>query len=503
MRRAMFATFLRAAGPVESARPDERLLADFFAHRDEEAFATLVRRHERTVWGVCRRMLANPADAEDAFQATFLVLVCRGRALAGREGLGGWLYGVAHRVALKARTAAHRRRLREERAAKPDEASPEPEDSSDLLAVVGEELARLPEPHRAAIVVCDLDGLSRADAADRLGCSEGTLSARLSRGRKQLANRLKQRGIATPALGCAALLAAVSPASAGLTSATVALANSVMILGIENRAVSASVAALVTATTRDLAMRFTIKLLAITLLTAALLGGGWLGWPNPHEPTASAAPVPPVKNETKVEVPGSAYNLLRERKVLRELKCTAEQRMQIEDALDALAEARPRIAVDLAPIANTPNDIRPALELHLAKLTQVAEGEATAIGAKYLTRPQLVRLRQIGLQTGGLMTFADDKVADELKLDDEQRKGVRRAINEAITPPPGTPPFVAPPPKKIAAALETVMAILTKEQTAVWNAMIGEKIGFQLPPVNPRDRLNLFTDELMASPPKK
>lgn len=250
-------------------------------------------------------------------------------------------------------------------------------------------------------------------------------------------------------------------------------------------------------------MRFTIKLLAVTLLTAALLGGGWFGWPNPHEPTASAAPVPLVKDETKVDVPGSAYNLLRERKVLRELKCTAEQRMQIEDALDALTEVRPRIAVDLAPIANTPNDIRPALELHLAKLTQAAEGEATAVGAKYLTRPQLVRLRQIGLQTGGLMTFADDKVADELKLDDEQRKGVRRAIDEAITPPPGIPPFVAPSPKKIAAALDAVMASLTQEQTAAWNAMIGEKIGFQLPPVNPRDRLNLFTDELMASPPKK
>ena len=444
-------------------------------------------------------MLANPADAEDVFQATFLVLVCRGRTLDGCEGLGGWLYGVAHRIALKARTAAHRFRLREERAAKPDGSMAEPEDHSDLMAVVGEELERLPEPHRAAIVVCDLDGLSRADAADRLGCSEGTLSAHMSRRRKQLANRLKQRGIATPTLGCAA----VSPASAGLTSTTVALANTVMILGIENRAVSASVAVLVTATTRDLAMRFTVKLLAVTVMTAALLGGGWFGWLNPHEPTASAAPVPLVKTETKVEVPGSAYNLLRERKVLRELKCTAEQRMQIEDALDAVAEVRPRIAVDLAPIANTPNDIRPALELHLAKLTQVAEGEATAVGAKYLTRPQLVRLRQIGLQTGGLMTFADDKVADELKLDDEQRKGVRRAINEAITPAPGIPPFVAPPPKKIAAALETVMAILTKEQTAAWNAMIGEKIGFQLPPVNPRDRLNLFSDELMASPPKK
>ncbi len=249
-------------------------------------------------------------------------------------------------------------------------------------------------------------------------------------------------------------------------------------------------------------MRFTTKLLAVTVLTAALVGGGWFGWSNPQEPTASAAPVPLVKDETKVELPGSAYNLLRERKVLRELKCTAEQRMQIEDALDALAEARPRIAVDLAPIANTPNDIRPALELHLAKLTHAAEGESTAVGAKYLTRPQLVRLGQIGLQTGGVMSFANDRVADELKITDEQRKGVRRAIDDAITPPPGIPPFVAPPPKKIAAALEAVMALLTKEQTATWNAMTGAKIGFQLPPVNPRDRLNLFTDELMATPPK-
>ena len=100
------------------------------------------------------------------------------------------------------------------------------------------------------------------------------------------------------------------------------------------------------------------------------------------------------------------------------------------------------------------------------------------------------------------MSFADDKVADELKLTDEQRKRVRRAIDDAMTPPPGTPPFVAPPPKKIAAALDAVMALLTPEQTATWNTMTGAKIGFQLPPVNPRDRLNLFTDEFMATPPK-
>ena len=113
---------------------------------------------------------------------------------------------------MKARTTAHRRRIREECAAEPDGSMAEPKDHSDLMAVVGEELERLPEPHRAAIVVRDLD------AADRLGCSEGTLSAHLSRRRKQLANRLKQRGIATPALGCGAVVAAVSPASAGLTS---------------------------------------------------------------------------------------------------------------------------------------------------------------------------------------------------------------------------------------------------------------------------------------------
>ncbi|MBX9623760.1 MAG: sigma-70 family RNA polymerase sigma factor, partial [Gemmataceae bacterium] len=156
------------AGPA-----DGQLLADHLAGRDPAALAALVRRHGPMVWGVCRRVVGNHHDAEDAFQATFLVLVRKAGSVASPDLLANWLYGVAHQTALNARRAAARRRAREKQVAdmpEPEATRPDPPDPpDDLRPRLDRELARLPEKYRAPVVLCDLEGKTRKEAARLIG----------------------------------------------------------------------------------------------------------------------------------------------------------------------------------------------------------------------------------------------------------------------------------------------------------------------------------------------
>ena len=190
---------------------DRQLLARFVAARDETAFAALVRRHGPMVLGACRRVLRDYHDAEDAWQATFLVLARKAASLAVGESLGCWLYGVAYRAALEAREFNARRRGREVPMGgvpHPDVAPSEPQDWRPLL---DRELNLLPEKYRAPIVLCDLEGRPRREAARLLGATEGTLSSRLARGRALLAKRLARCGVA---LSGGALTVALSEGAA-------------------------------------------------------------------------------------------------------------------------------------------------------------------------------------------------------------------------------------------------------------------------------------------------
>lgn len=189
------------------ARSDGQLLAQYARHRDEDAFAQLVRRHAPMVLGVCRRVLGNAADADDAFQATFLVLARKAAALDGCEALAGWLHGVAFNIARKLRHMNAQRQARERRPP-PQPEAPDPE----LLAALDEELNHLPEKYRTVIVLCDLEGLTRKEAAQRLACPEGTVAGRLARARSRLAAQLAGRGLAPAVVGGAASsLAAAVP----------------------------------------------------------------------------------------------------------------------------------------------------------------------------------------------------------------------------------------------------------------------------------------------------
>jgi RNA polymerase sigma-70 factor (ECF subfamily) len=186
---------------------DGQLLTRFIATGDEAAFAALVRRHGPMVLGVCRRRLGNWHDAEDAFQATFLVLARRAGSVVKRESVGSWLHGVACRTAMQAASANARRRAKERQVEHMPHPELMPEEPRDWLPLLDRELGRLAEKYREAIVLCDLEGRTRGEAARLLGLPEGTLSGRLTTARRLLAVRLARYGLA-PAGGVAAALSA-------------------------------------------------------------------------------------------------------------------------------------------------------------------------------------------------------------------------------------------------------------------------------------------------------
>jgi RNA polymerase sigma factor (sigma-70 family) len=196
-----------AHGRADHARTDGQLLEGFINRQDEGDFEEIVRRHGPMVLGVCRRVLGNVHDAEDAFQATFMVLVRRARSVVPRDLVGNWLYGVACRVAHEAQARSSRRRAREKQVEDMPHPTTMPQDvAKDLGAVLDRELSRLPEKYRVPIVLCELEGRTRKEVARLLGVPEGTLSSRLATGRKMLAIRLAPHGLSLAGTALAAAL---------------------------------------------------------------------------------------------------------------------------------------------------------------------------------------------------------------------------------------------------------------------------------------------------------
>jgi RNA polymerase sigma factor (sigma-70 family) len=210
-----------AASHFAAALPDAQLLERYVVRRDESAFAALVRRHGPLVLGACRRVLADPHAAEDAFQATFLVLARKAGRVRRPESLGAWLYGVATRTALKVRARQARNRRVEERAAL-NAVVRQADDLvwRDLRPVLDEAVAGLPEQYRVPFVLHHLEGATVAETARRLGCPPGTVAARLARAKERLRSRLSRKGVT---LSAGALAVALS-GKAAAASVPVALA---------------------------------------------------------------------------------------------------------------------------------------------------------------------------------------------------------------------------------------------------------------------------------------
>jgi RNA polymerase sigma factor (sigma-70 family) len=293
---------LRRLSAPPGADPDAELLRRFACRGDPDAFAELLARHGPLVWNACRRVLPDPHDAEDAFQATFLVLARRAGSVRRPESLAGWLYGVAHRVARDARRR-QRRRPWTGCVELPEPKDPRPDPlaglmARDLLAVLEEEVRRLPAAHRLPVVLCCLEGLSQEEAARRLGWTAGAVKGRLERGRKRLHERLVRRGLSLgAALGVVEAARGAGGAPAPLIDSTVRLVGAAAGGGVPP-----GVAALTKGVLRTMFLA-KLKVAAVVLSVVALAGGAALlaHAARPGEAKGERREGPRAKEESKKE----------------------------------------------------------------------------------------------------------------------------------------------------------------------------------------------------------
>jgi RNA polymerase sigma factor (sigma-70 family) len=377
---------------------DGQLLGSFIERRDEAAFAVLVRRHGPMVWSVCRRLLRHH-EAEDAFQATFLVLVHKAASILRRETVASWLYGVAHRTALQARRTAARRSAREIQVAQmPEPAGVEPDLGNDLRPLLDQALSRLSDNYRVVIVLCDLEGKTRKEAARQLGLPEGTVASRLVRARAMLARRLARHGLAVSGCALAALLSGEAVAAAVPTLVSCSAIASLTAVAAGRAAPAAvtspRVAALAEGVLKAMFLK-KLKIATVVLLIAGVLGftGGTMRVPTAvgtaaggekekERPRADAAPTAESR-EVQVRIVGPAGMKVR-------VLAPKEPRMKgpaIEAPGRLFLEQGKLFRLKLADIPGRPGLERfPTLEIPLADAAAEAFVTVSAIPVEFTDR---------------------------------------------------------------------------------------------------------------------
>jgi len=270
--------------PDRAGLTDSQLLEQFLSVQDEVAFEVLVRRHGPMVFAVCRRVIGNLHDAEDAFQASFLVLARKAASVSPREALGNWLYGVAYRTARRARAVSARRWAREKQVKDMPSPTTAPADPlEDLEPLLDQELSRLPDKYRLPLVLCELEGRSRKEVARQLKLPEGTLSSRLATARKLLASRLALRGLAISGGALSALLSR-NAASANVPNALIrstAKAAGLIAAGKATAMVSTKVTGLTEGVLKSMLMTKLLKISSAILLAIAAAAAGVYGLAAP------------------------------------------------------------------------------------------------------------------------------------------------------------------------------------------------------------------------------
>jgi RNA polymerase sigma factor (sigma-70 family) len=365
-------TLRRVPGSPDDGAADGPLLERFASGNDGAAFAALLRRHGLLVWGVCRRTLGDGPDAEDAFQATFLVLARKARSVRRRDSVRSWLYGVASRVAVRARQARARRPGYERRARTPTPADPaDSAAGAELRAVLDEEIARLPDRYRLPLVLCYLHGRTNDEAAEELGCPRGTVATRLARARERLRGRLLRRGVALSASGATLATPEVVPPSLFAATAEAVSAQAA------GRAVAAPIATLTEGVLRAM---YVAKLrtaaavvVAVGILTAGAGAWGYAALAQPPAGTSSAAasllaaaPVPAERTPERVK------ELMKERReaASEEFRARKAEFENGRGTLDQLLESAERLLKAELEMSTTRGARVEARKAHLEHLKE-------------------------------------------------------------------------------------------------------------------------------------
>jgi RNA polymerase sigma factor (sigma-70 family) len=304
----------RTLAPPGGGPTDGQLLARFVAARDEAAFAELLRRHGPMVWRLCLRVLGHAQDAEDSFQATFFVLARKAASVVRRESVGSFLYGVAYRTALDARSRRRTRERQVEQMPQPEIAPEEPQDWRPWLDL---ELSRLPEKYRAPIILCDLEGRTRKEAARQLRMSEGTVSSRLARGRCLLAKRLSRYGLSLSG----GVLASAMAEGATSTPVPASLLSSTTKVAAGQATLSSSVEVLVKGALQTMLLA-KLKLAVGAMVVAVAFGATGLAY------RASGQPAPAGAEKASAGRPATELEILRQEVELLKLKLEVVQEKQ-------------------------------------------------------------------------------------------------------------------------------------------------------------------------------
>lgn len=423
-------SYLRRLAPDGPAAEDGQLLSRF-VQGDGGAFTALVGRYAPLVWGVCRRLLGPSHDAEDAFQATFVVLVRKASSLADGRPLGPWLYRVASRTATKARARSARRRDREVNSDVEAATLDVPDlHRRELAAVLDEELGRLPERYRQPMVLCYLEGMTNEEAAQRLACPKGTILSRLSRAREQLRERLARRGVD---LSAALLPNALMPAAPPGLVAAVAEAGPMLrsggAAGFSNTAMILAKGVMLNMFLRKVEM---VGLVVLALALAAS-GAGWFT----QRPVMSAAQAAPADPPKAGEKPAAKAEVKEAEKItgLDELGAALakpvefpgidDPQMKLGDVLTILSKLygvqldlneRAFVADGIENVADTPIGGKPLLPMKAplrAVLSKVLSRLPIQTTATFLVRKNLIEItteneaiRELGLVESAMANLA-------------------------------------------------------------------------------------------------
>jgi RNA polymerase sigma factor (sigma-70 family) len=486
---------LRRTLRPEVERCDGELLESFVTQRDEDAFTALVRWHGPMVLGVCRRVLHNEADVEDAFQATFFVLARKAATIRPRHMVGNWLYGVAHTTALKAKAMNTKRAVKEREALRPTQE--ESETWPELRTILDQELKALPERYRAALVLCDLEGLTIKDAARQLGCPQGTIGTRLARGRVLLARRLAQRGLSVSGGLLASLLAqhAIADVPQGLMNTT-----------IQTATVGGSQSATVAALTESVIMQLFVTKIK-TVLTGLLVGvigfatlsigaSASEGQKAPkEEPPPKNTEPRPAESAKKPATNGEEISAIwiTEKRVQEELRLTAEQVKKIGAIRTNVWKKHDAALKEAQEEVKKHNYGR---YHELSRKVQTEERKALTEGVPdIISASALKRLLQIQRQARGLHEVVrDPAVQKKLNLSDEQMKkiegflkqGLEKSRKEAVLRAGGPIYFplaiedhVVTEQKAYADSMKSVLEVFMDDQKRVWNDLVGEAFAFK------------------------